>query len=334
MRRAALALLALAVVAASLGLATWHSDAAQGAEPLQKVKLVLQWEPQAQFAGYYAARNQGIYERHGLDVEIIGGGPDVDSMQVLAGGEADFATAFLSGALSAYDQGVDLVNVCQVINRSSLLLIARRNTVEKPQDLDGKRISVWGTSFQAAYLGWFETLGIKPKIVPQFYSVNLFLRSGVVACAAMEYNEYNTMYQSGIDSDELTVFTMREMGFGFPEDGIYALSSTAKERPEVCRAFAEATMEGWEWCRANEEKAVDTVMGEALAARVPTNRPHQRWMLQHVLTSIFPSPSDFWQTGVLSRGAYERTVAVMTSEGQISKAPSYWGMIAGGPTAP
>ena len=334
MKRVALALLVLAVVAASLAGTIWRSDAAQGAEPRQKVKLVLQWEPQAQFAGYYAAREQGIYARHGLDVEIINGGPDVDSMQVLAAGEADFATAFLSGALSAYDQGVDLVNVCQVINRSSLLLIARRNSVETPQDLNGKRISIWGTSFQAAYLGWFETLGIKPKIIPQYYSVNLFLRSGVVACAAMEYNEYNTMYQSGIDADELTVFSMRATGFGFPEDGIYALASTMKERPELCRAFAEATMEGWEWCRAHEEKAIDIVMVEAWAHRVPANRPHQRWMLEHVLAAIFPSPSDFWQTAVLSRGAYERTVAVMTSEGQIAKAPTYWAMIAGGPTAP
>lgn len=334
MRRAALALLVVAVAVVTLTFTVWRGGAAEGAEKLEKVSLVLQWEPQAQFAGYYAARDKGIYERHGLDVEIIRGGPSVDSMKVLAEGEADFATAFLGGALLTADSGVELVNVCQVINRSSLLLIARRKLVEGPMDLDGKRVSIWGASFQAAYLGWFDTLGIKPKIIPQYYSVNLFLRNGVVACAAMEYNEYNTIFQSGIDPDELTVFTLRNAGFGFPEDGVYALAKTATERPEVCRAFAAATMEGWEYCRGHQDEAVDIVMAEALAARVPTNRPHQQWMLEHVLDAIFPSPSDYWETGVLSRGAYERTVGVMTSEGQITNAPTYFEITAGGPTAP
>ena len=57
---------------------------------------------------------KGIYEAHGLDVTVIPGGPDIDSLAELRAGRADFALAFLSGALSANDQGAPLVDVCQV----------------------------------------------------------------------------------------------------------------------------------------------------------------------------------------------------------------------------
>ena len=89
-------------------------------------------------------------------------------------------------------------------------------------------MSLWGTSFRAAYLGYFKTAGIKPRIVPQYYSVNLFLQGGVVACAAMEYNEYHSIMLAGVDPGELTTFLMRDVGFGFPEDGIYALAATLR----------------------------------------------------------------------------------------------------------
>ncbi|KAB2866000.1 MAG: ABC transporter substrate-binding protein, partial [Anaerolineae bacterium] len=54
------------------------------AQDLTPVRLQLKWVTQAQFAGYYAALNQGYYEEAGLDVEIIPGGPDISPQQVLA----------------------------------------------------------------------------------------------------------------------------------------------------------------------------------------------------------------------------------------------------------
>ena len=78
------------------------------------MSLVLHWKPQAQFAGYYVGVEKGIYEARGLDVTVIPGGPDIDSFAELRAGRADFALGFLSGALSADDQGAPLVDVCQV----------------------------------------------------------------------------------------------------------------------------------------------------------------------------------------------------------------------------
>jgi NitT/TauT family transport system substrate-binding protein len=329
-RRLVIVIAAATCAAALAGGLYFGGQSAAGTGRTKKATLVLQWAPQAQFAGYYMALEQGFYRDHGLEVEIIPGGPAVDPVGSLVAGDADFATSFLTGAVTAAAEGVPLVNVAQVVNRSSLMIVARRSAIKDRDELDGKRVSLWGASFRSAYLGYFSTARIKPVIVPQYYSVNLFLQGGVAACAAMEYNEYHTILQAGVEPAELTTFSMRDAGFGFPEDGIYTLAATARERPDVCREFAAASLEGWQYARQHPDEAVESVMAHAAEAHVPTNRVHQRWMLDHILTAIFPGEHDLWQVGVLSRSDYERTRAIMIGEGLIDGAPSYPRFVAPG----
>jgi NitT/TauT family transport system substrate-binding protein len=323
-RRGLLILATVLCAAAALGAVLSHGvHKADASVPTSRVRLVLQWSPQAQFAGYYMALEKGFYRQQGLDVEIIPGGPAVDSLAYLQSGKAEFATAFLTGAITAAADGARIVDVCQVVNRSNLLIVAHRETIKDRDDLDGARVTLWGSSFRSAYIGYFQTAGIKPRILPQYYSVNLFLMGGADACAAMDYNEYETIVQSGVDPDDLTVFSMRNNGFGFPEDGVYTTQLEALRSPQICRAFAAATLQGWAYCRAHPAEAVATVMRHAHEAHVPTNAVHQRWMLDHILGSIYPGELDAWRPGVLSRVDYERTRAVMIGEKLIKTAPSY-----------
>jgi NitT/TauT family transport system substrate-binding protein len=323
-RRALLILAAVLCAAAGLGAVLWHGAREADATIVRShVRLVLQWSPQAQFAGYYLALEKGFYRERGIEVEIIPGGPAIDSLQYLRSGKADFATAFLTGAVTASADGARIVDVCQVVNQSNLLLVARRKAVKDRDQLDGARVTVWGSSFGAAYTGFFQTAGVRPRVLPQYYTVSLFLAGGADACAAMDYNEYDTIVQSGVDPGELTVFSLEKNGFGFPEDGVYTTAATARGNPELCRAFAQATLEGWAYCRAHPDEAIASVMRHALAAHVPTNAVHQRWMLDHILPSIYPDELDAWQTGVLARADYERTRAVLIGEGLIEGAPSY-----------
>ena len=74
---------------ASLLLASAFSLAAFQAGAADKVTLQLKWVTQAQFGGYYVAKDKGFYEEEGLDVEIKPGGPDIAPAQVIAGGGAD-----------------------------------------------------------------------------------------------------------------------------------------------------------------------------------------------------------------------------------------------------
>lgn len=289
-----------------------------------KTKLILQWTPQSQFAGYYIALEKGFYKKHGLDVEILRGGPDRDPVKSLAIGEAQFATTWLTTALAERENGVPLVNLAQVVNQSNQIIIARKDAgINQVQDLNGKKISVWEGGFRPIFTGFFKKHNLEPLLLPQNYSVNLFLLKGVDACVAMYYNEYNMIYLSGVNEDELKTFFLRDYDFGFPEDGIYSLEKTLEENPELCKAFVEASLEGWLYAQKHPEESLDIIMRYVQEAHVPTNRPHMKWMLEKILSSVIPSADDSWKLGELSRENYLKTVSMAQKQGLIKAAPSY-----------
>ena len=130
--------LALAV----LWLALWPRDGA--AQPRDEVRLQLKWLAQAQFAGYYAARDLGFYEAEKLRVAIRPGGPDLASEKVVADGGAEFGIDWLPGLLAARDHGLPLVNIAQIFASSGLRQIAfRASGIQGVPDLRGRRVAVW-----------------------------------------------------------------------------------------------------------------------------------------------------------------------------------------------
>ena len=297
----------------------------------QPVRIMLQWSHQAQFAGYYVALEKGFYKEKGLDVSIVPGGPGLDSADFLVRGEVDFASLWLSTALSRNEQAVRLAQVAQIVNTSNLVLITRKSdNIHWPIELSGRKVSIWGGDFRAPYLAWLQSIGASPQIVPQYYSVNLFLRRGVEACSAMYYNEVHMVYQTGIDLEEMKLFFLREDGFGFPEDGIYTTQERLQQSPELVRAFREASLAGWRYAALHQDEALNIVMDYVTRDKVLTNRPHMKWMLEKILTSVIPGEQDKWTFGSLSRQDYDRTVQVMVQQGMIRNAPTYEDFTAGG----
>ena len=297
----------------------------------QPVRIMLQWSHQAQFAGYYVALEKGFYKAQGLDVSIIPGGPGLDPADSLIRGEVDFASLWLSTALTRNEQFVRLAQVAQIVNASNLVLITRNSdNINRPAELSGRKVSIWGGDFRAPYLAWLQSVGASPQIVPQYYSVNLFLRKGVEACSAMYYNEVHMVYQTGIDMEELKLFFLQEDGFGFPEDGIYTTQEQFRQNPELVRKFREASLQGWRYAAEHQTETLDIVMEYVTRDKVLTNRPHMKWMLEKILRSVIPDAQDRWTFGSLSRQDYARTVQVMRQQGMIRSAPSYDEFTAGG----
>ncbi len=293
------------------------------AQELKKAVLIPQWEPQAQFAGYYVALAKGFYRQRGVDMTILRGGPKSPPSRLLAEGRATFGTFFLATALRLRSEGLPLVNICQIVRRSSLLLIARKDSgIREPRDLDGRKVSMWGPEFRLQQETFFRDCGVRVIPRPQGFTVDLFLRGGVDAVSGMLYNEYHTILNTGLDPDELTVFSMDEHGLSFPEDGIYCLDKTWREDPDLCRAVAEASLEGWRWAFANPDKALDIVMSHVNAANLPTNRMHQKWMLARMQDIISPQGVAA-APGSLSRAEYDAVVTAMSRANILADIPPY-----------
>jgi len=301
------------------------------AESAAPVRMMLQWTHQAQFAGYYVALEKGFYKEQGLDVTIIQGGPGLEPGDYLVRGQADFASLWLSTALTRSEKDQPLVNVAQIVNSSNLVLVTRKQgNIGRPSDLTGKKISIWGGDFSAPYLAWLQAEKSQPEIYPQYYSVNLFLQKGVDACSAMYYNEVHMLYQTGVDPEEVRLFFLREYGFGFPEDGIYATQNTVKQDPERAKAFRRASLAGWRYAEEHPDEALDIIMSYVEKWNVPTNRPHMKWMLEKILASVVPGTQDGWTFGTLSKQDYERTVQILRQQGRLTQAPDYEVFTGGG----
>ncbi len=260
------------------------------AEPsLKRASFLPQWIPQAQFAGYYVAYEKGIYKKYGIDLTILKGGPDSSAIEFLKKGKADFTTLWLSTAIEESSKGLKLINIGQIVQRSALMLVAKKSRgINKPEDIDNKKVSLWGKEFQIQPRAFFKKYNLKVEVVPQSFSVNLFLRDGVDVPSAMWYNEYHTILNSGLNPEELTTFFFYDYGLNFPEDGIYTLEKNFKKDPSLSCAFVKASIEGWQYAFTHPEEALNIVLKYISMANLPANRMHQKWMLERMKDLISP----------------------------------------------
>src|SRR5215813_2388786 len=163
--------------------------------PLQKVKLQLQWFTQAQFAGYFAAVDQGLYKKYGLDVQILEGGVDIVPQTVLAQGNADFAIAWVPKALASREQGANITDIAQIFQRSGTLQVSFKDkNITAAPALKGKKVGNWGFGNEFELFAGMTKAGLNPgtdvTLVQQQFDMQALLKGDIDAAQAMVYNEY------------------------------------------------------------------------------------------------------------------------------------------------
>jgi NitT/TauT family transport system substrate-binding protein len=302
--------------------------ATTGAEPaeLDEVTLQLKWVTQAQFAGYYAALEEGYYEEEGLDVELRPGGPDITPEQVVASGQAEFGIDWLPALLAARDQGGDLVNIAQVFNKSGMTEVSRADSgIESVEDMRGKKVGVWCCGNENELYAALVKNGIDPKdtndvtIVNQPFDMSLFLNGDIDAAAAMTYNELAQVLETENPDtgelwtlDDLNVITMEEAGTAMLEDGIFTQGEWIADEAnqDIARRFLKASFKGWAFCRDNLEECLQHVLDSG-----PTlGEGHQRWQLNEINAITWPNETGI---GIMDPEAFDRTAEIAKQFGVI-----------------
>jgi NitT/TauT family transport system substrate-binding protein len=306
-----------------LVLCTVSSPAAAAGTALKAASLMPLWSPQAQFAGYYVALDKGIYARHGINLKILKGGPGHSPAQSLKDGKADFAILWLTTALQQRSSGTKLVNLAQMVQRSSLMLISRKTSgIKTVADMNGKKVGLWVGDLSIPPRALLAKYAVKVREVPQTHTVNLFLRGGIDVTSAMWYNEYHTILNSGVDPEELNVISLNEQGMNFPEDGIYAMEKSLRKDPALAEAFVAASLEGWRYAFDHPDEALDIVIKQMREAQVPANRIHQKWMLDRMRDLIMPGNSQR-TPGLLKEQDYRAVGNALQKAGLIQNFPDY-----------
>jgi len=326
----AVAAIAAALTAGLVAVVTTTSTASASPK-LTKVSIQLQWVPDAQFAGYFAAQDLGYYKAAGLDVKLLNGGPQIVPGQVVAAGRAEFGVNWLTALLAARDTGTQLVDIAQVFGRSGMTQLTWKssgiNTIAK---MRGKKVANWLGGDQYELFAALTKNGMTPArnkgvtIVQQPFDMGLFLNHQVDSASAMTYNELAQVLESKNPKtgklyklSDLNVLSMEKLGFGMLEDNLFSTASylKSKDHQQIAKKVIQATLAGWIYCRDHVQKCVDFT----LQAGPTLPRGHQTWMMNEINKLIWPSKKGI---GIMDRASYMRTATLMKKFGGIKKAPT------------
>ena len=296
-----------AAAAFALSLATAHAA--------DKVTIQLKWVAQAQFAGYFVAKDKGFYKDAGLDVTINPGGPDVAPPQVIAGGGADVVVDWMPSALASREKGVALVNVSQTFKHSGLELVCRKDTgIKKPEDLKGKTVGIWYGGNEYPFLNWMSKLDYKTdgspggvKILKQGFNVDPILQKQADCVSAMTYNEYWQVIDGGFKPSDLVVFNYEKEGVATMEDGLWVMEAKLKDPAFVAKMakFVKASMKGWDYAKAHEDEAVKIILAtDTTGAKTEKD---QKRMMGEIGKLLDPGSAE------LDPKDYDRTVGILMS---------------------
>jgi NitT/TauT family transport system substrate-binding protein len=319
-------MLALALVPAAI-------NAQEECAELTPIRLQLKWVTQSQFAGYYAALEQGYWEALCLEVEILPGGPDIGPQQVVAAGGAEFGLDWMGSFLSFREQQGDdpgkVVNIAQIFQRSGMRELTWADSgLETIEDLRGKVVGVWGFGNQFPLFAALVKNDIDPNnpdditIFNQPFDMNAFLNREIDAAAAMTYNEMAQVLEFVGEGGEFPVYTLEdinvidlnEVGSAMLEDMIFAREDWLAEEgnEDVAVRFLKGAFQGWVYCRDNSEDCVQYV----LASGSTLGEGHQRWMMNEINKLIWPSPDGI---GIMDPALFEQTAEIALNYEVISE---------------
>ena len=308
---------ALTLLATACGGSDDGGGDAAGGSPT-KVKLQLQWVTQAQFAGYFAAVDQGYFRDEGLDVEILEGGVDIVPQTVLAQGQADYAIAWVPKALASREQGAQITDVGQVFQRSGTLQVSFKDkAITSPADLRGKKVGNWGFGNEFELFAGMTQAGLDPAkdvtLVQQQFDMLALLKGDIDAAQAMTYNEYAQVLEAKNPATgklyqpaDFATLNWNDVGTAMLQDAVWASTERLQDDTayqDTTVKFLAAAAKGWAFCRDNAEKCRDIVVakGSKLGAS------HQLWQMNEINKLIWPSPS---KVGMIDQAAWTKTVEI------------------------
>lgn len=277
----------------------------------------MQWVTQAQFACYYSAKDQGLYDKYGLDVEILPGATDIVPIDVLTSGGADYAVSWVPKVLGAVEQGARVTDVAQIFQRSGTTQISFKDkNITKPADLKGKKVGSWGYGNEFELFAGMQKNGVQIKdieLVQQAFDMNGFLSGDIDAAQAMTYNEFAQVLESKNPTtgelykpEDLNVINWNDAGSAMLQDAIWAdadkLANDEQYKKNTVN-FIAGTIAGCAYARDNAEQAAKIVT----AAGSQLGESHQLWMTNEINKLIWPSPNG---AGMIDEAMWKQTVEI------------------------
>ena len=255
--------------------------------PIQAQKKFIftpQWTAQAQFAGYYVAKEKGFYKQAGLDVDIVHPSITRPAISRVRNNESQATTLTLCQAMEIIDDGIPVVNILQTSMNTAMVLVSRKK--EDPLKQPGMKVGIWNAGFGQMAICMSIKDHLNYEWVRFASNVNLFVSGAIDATLVMSYNEYYQLAQAGVKLTERNVYRFSDHDYNVQEDGLYMTRAYYDEHRDEARRFAQASKKGWEWAVAHPDETLDIVMDYVRREHIGTNRVLQKLMLAEVLNLL------------------------------------------------
>lgn len=289
-------------------------DGGGGTEGLRKVRLQLKWLHQFQFAGYYAAIEQGYYREVGLEVELLEPGEDEDPTDAVLSGRAEFGVG-TSELVLLRARGYPVVLLAPIIQHSPLVFLARASSgIGSIHDLAGKQVAIERQA--AELLAYLQYEGLPPGAVnrvPHPFNPTPLIEGEIDAISAYSTDEPFLLREAGVD---YLVFNPRAGGIDFYGDSLFTREELSEEEPELVRAFLEASIRGWRHALANQESIADLIYTQYSQRH---SREHLLFEARETERLILP---DIVELGYVNEGRWRYIAETYVSLGLLDRVPS------------
>ena len=207
-----------------------------------KLTFSTDWLAQAEHGGFYQALAEGIYKKHGLDVEVKAGGPQVNGLQLLAAGRIDIVMADALQVLSAVEQQIPVTAIAATFQKNPAVIIAHPG-VTNLAELKGKPIAI-GAASNTTFWPWLkERYGFTDdQKRPYAFSVQPFLVDKNLAQQGFATSEPFSIEKGGIKP---VVFLLADLGYPPYAEALVVTRDTLGKRSDALRRFVLASAEGW-----------------------------------------------------------------------------------------
>jgi NitT/TauT family transport system substrate-binding protein len=222
--------------------------ASVSAQTLDRLTFATDWLAQAEHGGFYQALAEGIYKKHGLDVTLKMGGPQVNGLQLLAAGQLDVVMGDALQVVSAIEQNVPVTAIAATFQKNPTAIIAHPG-VAKLEDLKGRPIAI-GAASNTTFWPWLkQRYGfVDSQKRPYGFSVQPFLADLTLSQQGFATSEPFSIEKAGVKP---VVFLLADLGYPPYSEALVVTRDTLARRADVLARFVRASAEGWKSYLAN-----------------------------------------------------------------------------------
>lgn len=235
------------------GVPETSANAGASAGKLTKVALLLNWYPEAEHGGFYAAKVHGIFEKYGLDVELQPGGKTTVVAQSLALGRIQFGVANADDVLVARNQDVPMVALMAPIQVGPRCIMVRKDSgITSFEQLKNLTLQIDSGRPYVAFMKGKGLLDDSVKIAPYFGSVAQLVAGPGFAAQGYTFSEPFMAKEQGV---EVTQLMMSDIGYNPYASLLVTTEPYAKQHADTCRRMVQASVEGWQKYLSEPQKS-------------------------------------------------------------------------------